>query len=549
MAEDNPFGRTYNAMLDPSKQGTISGFIGGLMGAPTQEQAAGGATGRALQELAALRQQGATPQDALMKWFQTPGGQDFFANAGPDGLKSIAAGLATMQAPAPTLNNMPEGSQLASTDQFGKTNIVATNPKSFAPTIVGPQDIAIDRSGNKIAENTNIKGDEPADVRSFKFFAGLAKLPKAEIERIAALKADPTSKDPNSVKAAAVEELTKKYGLDPRLAEALKADIIKIIPIKNEIGQDTGDISVYDMSNPAAGAQIIRSPRKTAEPTVPGTTPSTGAATGALPAAPAEPDTSKPGPNGIPQSNPKYFGTKASMFLGSGVVPSALAGASAIGEQISPKMVIPEGAQANDRQTMIDTLRSDLAAMGQLGGGIGVNKGVLEGYLKLAPTGGARESPHAAIQKGIRLYEHIDQEIQAEEQKFNNARLPIEERKASQARAEGWRRVQRDMPTYEEMQKMEESIRNGTSGASTVAGGVKTLMDAGSKILTESKKQAADVSKELPNTAKPVDFEAMSPQELLAVDARTLQRNDKIKYLRKLDALKKGATIGPAVTR
>lgn len=544
---DNPFGSSYNAILDPNQGGTIMGAIGGLMGAPTRSQAAGSATSQALSELSALRDQGLPPQQALIKFFQTPTGHDFFVNAGPDGLKTLVDGMQATQAPAPIMHNVPEGGALYSTSPTtGQTSLAASNPKSYPPTTLGPQDIAVDRAGNKIAENTNQKATEtPADVRSFQYFAQIAKLPPDEIKRIAALKADPTSKDPNSVKAAAVDELVKTYGLDPRLGESLKADVVKVIPLKNEFGQDTGAISVYDSSNPAAGAQVInpggKGPAATGTPSAaPGTSPSTGSATGVLP--PVEPT---PAPAaGTPKAtisgnNPKYFGDKASMFLGSGPIANGLAAASGVSEMVNPKMIIPEGAQAADRKTMVDTLRSDLAAMGQLGGGIGVNKGVLEGYLKLAPTGGVTESPHQAIQKAIRLSEHIDQEIEAEGATAHNSKLPIEERKAAAARIDGWSRVKRDLPTYEELTKMEEAIRNGTAGAPTIASGVKTLTDAAGKTLTEGKKQATEVQTAVAPGA--VNIDAISdPKELLAIDPRSLGRNDKIKYLRKLDSMKKG---------
>ena len=84
---DNPFTSSYHSILDPGQSGTIMGTIGGLMGAPTASQAAGSATGQALQELSALRDQGLSPQQSLLKFFQTPTGHDFFVNAGPNGLK------------------------------------------------------------------------------------------------------------------------------------------------------------------------------------------------------------------------------------------------------------------------------------------------------------------------------------------------------------------------------------------------------------------------------------------------------------------------------
>lgn len=544
---DNPFSAMmnggYSSALDPGQGGTLMGFVGGMLGAPTAKQAAGDATGRALQELSALRDQGMTPQQSLLKWFQTPSGQDFFSTAGPDGLKQLTEGIQATMAPAPTIHNMAPGGKLAATDQTGATKIVAENPQQFPNQVLGPGDIQVNGQGQKLGENENVKGDEPADVKSFKFFTQLAKLPPSEIKRLAALKADPSPNDPNSVKNIAIDKMVKDgFITDPQLALALKADTITILPLKTEFGQDTGAITIYDKSNPSAGAQVInpggRGPAATQgspQNPLPGTTPGNGAGTGALPPVPAEPAVK---PKTIPEQNPNYFGSKQSMFLGSGAVAKSLGAASSISEQLNPKGIIPEGAQANDRQTQIDTLRSDLSAMGQLGGGIGVNKGVLEGYLKLAPTGGLSESPHEAVQKAIRLHEHIQQEVQAEEEKSQNAKLPMEERKQSVARAEGWKRVLRDLPTYDELGKMEKAIREGTAGAPTIAGGVKTLIDSAGKVLTEGKKQVKEVQSV--TGAPSVDIDTINnPKELLAIDPRTLDRGNKIKYIRKLEALTK----------
>ena len=539
---DNPF----NALLDPSKQGTITGFIGGLMGNPTADQAAGSATGRALQELTALRDQGLSPQQALVKYLQTPGGIDYFSNAGPNGLKNLTDALSATTPPAPMIHNVPEGGALIGTNpQTGQPTTLFQNPKTYAPTTLGPQDIAIDRNGNKIAENTNQKaGETPADVRSFQYFTQIAKLPPEEIQRLAAIKVDPSK---SSVSSMAIDKLVDDYGLDPRLGEALKAGSVKVLPLKNEYGQDTGDASIVDLTG-ANGptVQILSAKgRRTTGADVPntpmaGTSPSTGAATGVLPPASTATPSPTPSPMSIPEANPKYFGNKMSMFLASGPIAKGLAAASSLSESINPKLIIPEGAQAADRQVLIDTLRSDLAAMGQMGDGW-VNKGVLDGYLKLAPSGSMTESPHQSIQKAIRLAEHIRDEIAAQEEVKNDPKQPIEQRKKANSLIEGWRRVQRDMPTYDELVKGEEQIRSGTAGAPTISGAVDTVVRAGSKAITEVKKEAGKVQQDQGLTSEPpLNFDTMELPDLIKVDPAKLDRPSKIKLMRRLDALKRG---------
>lgn len=525
---DNPFANAFNP-----DRGGLTGFIGGLAGVPTQQQAAGGATANALQELSALKDQGMNNQQALLKWFQTPSGHDFFSTSGPEGLKSLTDGLAATQAPAPILQNVPQGSTLTSTDpQTGTTKTLFKNPKDPSDNI-------------------------PADVKSFGAYAQIAGLPSAEIKRLALLKIDPSQADKSTAETQAIDELVKNYGLSSDMGEKLKAGVIKVMPIRNAVGEDTGAVTMFDMSSPNPTAQVIQPGQKpvvsngapAAGPSAAGTTPETGAATGVLPPSngPASNGASPTGgatppmkASDIAKSNPKYFGSKADMFLASGVIPSALAGASNLGEQINPGMVVPEGAKAADRQDMIDTLRSDLASMGQLGGGIGVNKGVLEGYLKLAPTGSPGESPHQAVQKAVRLSEHIQGEVDADQQIIDNPRATNEDKKAASARIQGWNRVQRDLPSPEELSKIEESIRNGTAGAPTAAGAIGTIMDAAGKGLTEVKKQAGQVQTKAQGDPNEPDFTSMSASDLTKVDPRSLSRPGKINYLRRIDALKSG---------
>lgn len=544
MAEDNPFA---NAMR-PDKGG-LPGFIGGMMGVKTTDQAQGSATGSALAAIANLRAGGKTTQQAAMEFFKTPEGQDFFANAGPDGLKNLSSGLAQMQPPSPTMNNIAPGGMLTSTDQNGQTSVAARNPQQFPNQVLGPQDQQRDGSGTLLSENTNVKGDVPADVRSFQFFSQLAKLPQDEIKRLAAIKADPLKGGPDSVMSSAVDALVEKYGLPAQTGEAMKAGQLKVLPIKNGLGQDTGSVSVVDLTTNPPTVQMLEPSTNKLPPnampnagTLPGTTPDTGAAAGTLPpASSAQPVTKS---SSIPESNPKYFGTKASMFLAAGPIAKGLAAASGMTEMVDPTKIIPGGATATDRQQLINTLRSDLSAMGQMGEGW-VNKGVLEGYLKLAPSGDVFESPHQGIQKAIRLSEHVQQEIDAQSEVYADKTLPIEQRKKAQSIIQGWQRVQRDLPSPDELSKMEVSIREGTAGAPTISGAIKEVTDMGAKALTSGKRQLNQVQQDQGIAQQP-NIDAMtSPKELLAVDPRSLSRENKIKYLRKIDNLKRspnGAT-------
>lgn len=533
MADTNPFA---NALRPDT--GGLPGFIGGMMGVPTTAQAQGGATGSALAAIANLRANGKTTQEAAMEFFKTPAGQDFFTNAGPDGLKNLQSGLTAMQPPAPTLNNVAPGGMLTSTDQNGNTRTVASNPQQFPNQVLGPQDQQRGGKGELLSENTNIKGDEPADVRSFKFFTQLGKVPKDEIQRFAALKADPTPNDPNSVKNQAIQRMLDNGWIDAPLAESLRAETIQVTPLTNDFGQQTGNITVYNKAFPEAGTRML-TPKdagaaSSAPIVAPGTSPSTGGAAGVLP--PVKPDKS------ATSGNPS-FGSKDNMALGASPVSKVLGAATKLSETIDPRLIIEQGAQANDRQTLLDTLRSNLQSIGTIGGGMSSNKGLIEGYVRTyLDEGFLSASPHSQVQKLIRLHENATKNIEEESTRAKDKALPNEVRKQASETVAGWQRVLSSMPTYDTLVKQEDAIRKGTAGAPTIGGAAKTLLEGGAKALTEGKKQASDVA----GVAGKVDIDKINdPKELLAIDPRTLDRQGKIKYLRKIDSLKKGMSSGP----
>jgi hypothetical protein len=549
MADNNPFsglfgsGGGYNPMFDPKASGgTLTGFIGGLMGAPTQDQAQGSAVGKAVQSISELRAQGKTPQEAALTYFQTPEGQDFFAHSGPTGMKQLVDSLSATIS-TPTITTLAPGATAVQTDQSGKQIGQFNNPQTFAPTVLKPGEQAIDRTGKTIATSDQPLPDTDA-VRTFKSLTSIAKLPDAEIKKLAISTLDPTKQ---SVDSQAIDRLVTDYGLDVQTGEKLKAGVLKITPLTNEYGQQTGDSVLVDLSNPNSPLSTIIKPNRSAtQPGVaskplPGSTPETGAPAGVLPAAPA-------GGAAAPLANPTkasdnktYFGSKADMFLGSGVVPNALGTMSNISEQLNPGAVIPEGARSNDRQNLINTLRNSIAAMGAMGEGLNVNKATLDSYMKLAPTGKANETPHEGVQKAIRLHENVTQEIEAEEAKARDSGLPSETRKAAVKVAEGWKKVLRALPTMNELTKMEEDIREGRAGAPTLVEGGKAALEAGKKMLTETKKQAKEAGVDIDKPAA-IDIDKINdPQELLAIDPFKLDKPNKIKLLRKLDQMQKGS--------
>jgi hypothetical protein len=502
---DNPF----NALLDPEKQGTITGFIGGLMGNPTAKQAAGSATGRALQELSQLQADGKTPQQALVTYLQSPGGIDFFTQAGPEGLKSLTSALTASTPPSPELHNVAPGGQLFAKDEHGRVSQIAANPTT--------------------------------EMQNFASYSRIAQLPTAKIRELAALNADPRKEFKPSDTRVAVDNLVNNFGMDPKVGEGIIAGTIKVLPIKDQYGQDTGDVSVVDLTN---NSNVRLSPGgRTPNNTAPG---SAAAPKGTTPPVdPTAPDPNKSPVGVIPPSKPDpvadnpYFGKKSNMFLGAGLAPNVVGAASKVGENIDSRLVIPEGAKAQDRETLIAQLRSSISGMSTMGEGLSVNKSVVQNLLDLVPSTKITSSPHESVSKGIRLLQNVQQEIAAEEKKTTDANLPQQERVASAKRMEGWRRVERNLPTMDEMVALEKDIREGKAGALTLSEGTKQIVGAGKKAVKSATDQATDVSNDVSGTPAQ-NFDAMGPSDLLKVDPKTLSRPDQIKYLRRVDQLTKG---------
>lgn len=523
---DNPFAALisgdggYSAMLDPNKQGTITGFLGGLMGRPTASQAAGDATGRALQSLAQLRQQGATPQQALLQFLQTDEGKDYFTNAGKDGIKNLTDALTASTPPAPEKVTLAPG-----------TNLYNRDPTSGALTLMASQ--------------------PTAEMQNFNNYASLAQLPPQRIRELAELQLDKT-KAP-SEKKQAIQNLIDNYGLDPRLGAAMLADQVKLLPVKDQFGQDTGNSTVVDLTNNTStmltpGNRVNAGPdsdvvvnrpvveTRNGQPVTPpsavpaakvGTTPETGAKTGIIPAAKVEPD---------PTKDSKYFGDKASMVLGGGLVPNILGAASKAGEQIDSSLILPEGAKANDRDTMLKISKNAILSMADTG--FGANKVQVQSYADLVPSGGITESPHDNVQKFIRLHQYIDQEIASEEAASVDRSLPTQERAASAKRANGWKKVLRTIPTMEELDRMNKAIINGTAGAPNVRTGMKALGEQVRQVGKSAKDQAAGVQEDLTQQG---NIAAMSLEQLLALNPRELNAQQRQQLARRIQQLKGGA--------
>lgn len=484
----NPFSN----LLNPDKQGTLTGFLGGVMGNPSKSEDQGNATGAALQNLAQLKEQGLGAQQSLLKFFQSPQGMDYFTRTGPEGLDKLTAGLTELYKQPPTTNVGAGGA------------VVAQQP---------------DGTMKELYKNPAAGPGTPAAVTAFNYFADLARLTpeqRAELARAQIAPTDKTEKGPSEEKQA-IDRLVESNSIDRRTGDAMKAGFIQVIPAKDQFGNSTGDVTIVDVTNKTS--TLIPKTAVPVDPSKPVNPNVSQPAVGVLP--PSQPD---------PTKNSEYFGSKADMFLGAGAVPYLAGTVSKLGEQADSSLIMPEGAKANDRVQMLKTLKASIAGMGSMDGGLGINKNVVESMLALTPEAGVFSSPHTAVQQGMRLLQLVQQEIGAEEEKTTRDSLPQSERVNAAKRMEGWKKVERNLPTMDEMVKMESAIREGKAGALTP----RSALEAGSKYLDKAKKNVQ-------SQAGMQDFSSMGVEELSKINPRSLDTPALQKFNRRILQLKNGA--------
>jgi hypothetical protein len=495
----------FSALLNPDKQGTITGFLGGMLGKPTESQYQGSAIGTAAKSISDLQAQGLSPQQAVMKFMQTPEGMDFFTANGSNSMDQLAKLISNTTPPDPKAIGLKPG----------ETGMISQGGKPL----------------------TGVMSVPTSDVQSFNQFMTIAGANPQRIRELADLQMDPTAKN-TTAKERAIDSMVSTGAIDAATGDKLKAGTYQVIPATDNFGNTTGDVSIIDISDPKNVKNVLiragqggntpapspgtNPPAVTnVPPSGPGVTPDKGAGAGVLP------PTS--GSSAFDPDAAKYFGNKANMFLGAGVVPNLLGAASKVSETIDPSLIIPQGATANDRKTLLDQTNNAITAMGAEAGGFGINKATLKTFQALVPSADVTSSPHAEIQKGIRLLQKVQEEITAEEGIIKNGDVPQQEKVAAAKRIEGWRRVERTLPSMDEMASMEKAIRNGTAGADTIASGVNTAIGAGKKAVTSATKQVDEVAG--PN------FEKMDAATLQTIDPRKLSDGDKVRFRNRIQAL------------
>jgi hypothetical protein len=412
----NPF----EAALSPDRQGTLGGFLGGVMGVPTGEQRSGAATGRALQELSQRAASGMSPQAAVMDYLKTPQGMQEFAS-NPNLLEQIKGWQGSITPSKPEITNASPGSRVYSTDSTG-TKLVGEVPTTGA--------------------------------QEFSRLATIANLPPERLAEIAAIQLMPPEARITAAERA-IQRLKNENAVDSATADKLIAGALKVVPLKDKWGQDTGQQVVIDLTNPnnTVVGGTVQPPR--------------GAPAGT------------PNPSG-PGTDPKQkfdWTPKNTMFLGAGVVPNVASAAQGVAGQFGGD--VKSGREAAQRQTFLTDVQQSLVTLRDGGAGLNIPKIVIDKALANSPNSGLSQDPATNVQKGIDLWNQANGEVEANEATIANPNVaPAERVKASQ-RAEAWKRVQRSLPSLAEMQQFQNALADGTIKPVGVGGVAKDVVGAG----------------------------------------------------------------------
>jgi hypothetical protein len=572
----------FNSLLDPGKEGTLTGFLGQMMGNPTRPQYQGQITGAAMKKLSELRDAGKDPQRALLDFVNTPEGQDLFIND-PQGLETAAKFLAQSVPPKPTLTNAPAGSttyqtsptgqvsQLGSTPTTEQQNqkIVGPSRQAASPILTqlreagkNPQQALIEFVNTPEGKNLLINDPDGLDFAKGVLAGTVAPAPTVnnvpaggmgiitdqngtttvrnptekaqaitEIGAIAQLPADALKKyaeaslqTSTTQKQDAVKELVEKYSLDPQIGQKLLAGALQIMPINDQWGQPVG-MSVVDITNGRNTFISNKQPNGAAQTigtpdgTIAGQTqPGVNPSSAGTPLPPAH--TQNPDGTVNPAS---IFNDKRSMFLGTGIMPIAASALGSILEQVDTSYVNTKGGQTANkvdaRRNDIQQLHNALISLRDNQSGLGIPTKVIDNVTSLAPGFGPFETPYASVTKGIKLYDLVNQEIAANEAATRDGGLAPSARVEASKRMDSWTAVKRALPTRDSMIQMRDLIANG--GADTVS--LRSVIQSGMNgIKSATGAVTGAVGDELSGDKKEINISGMTPKELLSLDPAKL---------------------------
>lgn len=520
-----PFQKLFNPdSPDNSPMSNFTGMIGSAMGVPTQrdrniqyQNAVGDIQSQAMSELGRLREAGMTPEQALVKFVQTPAGQQWFARSDPAAINKLATDF-LQSTRAPLQNQVVGGSLVQSNPNTpGQATVLHSEPKvgivdntmvderTSKPMYQGSAPIhnvggtAIDQRTQRPIHSEPMATNVPAgsqamdartgqpmmatpttEVQSFDHFIGFLKDSPDRVKQLAEYQATPSAMLATGQTERGVNELIRLGVVTPEIAKKIQSGIIEIKPVKGGVDDKDVGYTILDKSqtgNPNYKPTVIMFDGA-AQPGTPG------------------PQTSRP---------------PANMFMGAGTGAGADRLIQSVAGNVSGKLgeVAGKGSDVVAQQGHMDNLSAAVAGLASAMPGDRMLSAQAKAWAELVPTTGLlSEPPVLAIQKAIILRNNVEGMI-AHYIAVRDGRGSHANRVDADKAITALQNVERLIPAADDMQRQLQIARKG--GGLTDTGVIPRALSTGQAAVSDASAPAAPQA-QAPNSPAPVNERAVLGQ-------------------------------------
>jgi hypothetical protein len=511
----------------PTSGGGFLG-LGGLMqsmGIQTKQQVQAANDAKIFQALTSQMQQGGSPQQAILKFLQTPDGVQLMTRPGAS--DTLERWSKTITPPPPTAIQTAPGNNSQIYQSGQKTGEVNQPPaetqnfRSGVPTYVntGPGGQTTQFTKGQPTANIN---QTPVETQNFFNLGKGANVP----ENIMQVLAQGQMGGPNSQLPIAVANLVKSGVIDQAMGDKLLGGMVSIMRGLNESGEET---SQYFQIDKASGHVTPLNPQSiggTPTVSIPATTPGNQPLN--LPATAFNQDGSI---NGNYLTATKYMG------LGSGALNHALTIAGHVVRTFDPTNPDANSQIASVRHDQLDQLKTSLAALGaERNGRLRV---MTDLWLDQATS--KWTDPVDAYNGFLAMNNRLRTLMATELGNIQRAQGPNgnhEEAKMARSTIDAIQNALSAMPTKEDSEWMLGELKKGTAPVTTLGTVGSSAWTLGSGVVgavagavSGQGNQPVNPGRSLPQqvrepgatlptsegaTPKPQDFSKMSPQDLAA---------------------------------
>lgn len=493
-------GNTLGAVFNSSNpSGTPLGAALGMAGAAagvTPYSTTGDLVGQSNAALAALVQQGQSPQQAAVAFFQTPLGQKLFSTGDGSVQKVIDNFQKLVTPPSPNVSNVPQGSVQSIIPAPGQPGagvpvLGVNNPAATQVTFTGPggQNITVPPGTPGVGAGGGTPGvpqvgstNPTADIQSANsWLQKIGNIPKPDLNRMA-LDHLQSAEGKNR---AFYDNLVKNGAISQDVADKLITGTMTLEKGLKPNGEPNGTYIMIDKSDPANLQHFV----------VPPPSIFTGPSGASAPAGPP----GSVGPNGVltptgaslikSALTPDQIvdDAKKNMFFGTGTIAGTSAYIGGLLRQVDFNLD-PKGALAelSIRRTAIQNVHAAMTGLRLSQSGMGNNEGFVKQQQELLPDLTHDEDPLVALKKAQALIVNFKREIVAEQAVYNDRNAPKKLQDEAGDRITAYNRVLRTLPSSEDVSSMIDTIQ--TTGNHPNAFNLQNAWNAANTALSAGKK-------------------------------------------------------------